>query len=87
MFHFIKQQPITEFQIELPGATIIFSHKLKICFIYEMDSAMPDGRYTELEKHLNAKGYFMQVIVAPPGMPIPVASAYPSFEMSNNANG
>lgn len=74
MFDFFKRllaPQREEHHITLPGVELAFNHKLKICFLYEMDSSMPDDRYAAFEAHLAQKHYFLQVIVASVGMPIP----------------
>lgn len=70
MWDFLRKRPREDVSIDLPGVRIAFNHRLKICFLYELDSAMPEARYTELEEHLAKRGYLLQVIVAAPGMPL-----------------
>ena len=55
-------------RIEFPGIRIAFNHRLKIAIIYDLDSSMPDNRYSDLENHLVQQGYFLQVVVAAVGM-------------------
>lgn len=57
--------------IDLPGVELAFNHRLRICFLYEFDSSMRDDRYEALEKHLAKRKYFLQIIVASAGMPMP----------------
>lgn len=77
MFDFFKRlftQPATESKIELPGMTFCVNTKLKIVFIYDLDSSMRDDRYEALEAHLAKKKYFLQVVVASVGMPLQQSS-------------
>lgn len=59
-------------KITFPGVELAFNHRLKIAFLYEQDTSMPDNRYVDLERHLSKRGYFLQVIVAPTGMPFTI---------------
>ena len=72
-------QPVVQedVAIDLPGVRIRFNHRLKIAFLYDLDSQMPDERYVDLEDHLRAQGYFLQVVVAPVGMTIPDGARVP----------
>lgn len=77
MFDFLKRifAPQREdFKIELPGMTFSVNHKLKVVFIYDLDSNMRDDRYEALEAHLAKKKYFLQVVVASVGMPLSQSS-------------
>lgn len=73
---FLKR-PKEDVAILLPGVQIAFNHRLRICFLYELDSAMPEDRYAALEAHLAKRGYLLQVIVAAAGMPVPVMPQNP----------
>ena len=72
MLGFLRKPPQEDVSITLPGVQLAFNHRLKICFLYEMDSSMPNDRYADLETHLNKQGYFLQVIVAASGVPAPL---------------
>lgn len=70
-FDWLRRRPIEDVRIDLPGAVVRFNHRLKVAFLYDYDSAMPDGRYVQLEAYLNKRGYFLQIIVAAAGVPMP----------------
>lgn len=65
------QLPKEDVNIALPGVTVIFQHRLRICFLYSMDSATQPDTFSALEMHLAKQGYLLVVIVAPPGIPMP----------------
>ncbi len=67
-----KRAEREDVRIDLLGINVAFNHRLKICFLYDSDSAMPEDRYHALEQHLNRRGYFLQVIVAAAGSPLPM---------------
>lgn len=67
---FRKRAP-TDFDIDLPDTRIVVNHSLKLVFLYALDSNLPDDAYAELEKHLNKQHYFLQIVIAARGMPMP----------------
>lgn len=80
MLGFLRPPPREDVAIIMPGVQIAFNHRLKVCFLYELDSAMPDDRYAALEAHLALQGYLLQVIVAAPGVPAPMPQSYQGNE-------
>lgn len=71
MLDFLRKREREDVSIALPGVEIAFNHRLKIAFIYDTDTQMPNDRYEVLEAHLNKRGYVLQIIVAPAGLLIP----------------
>jgi hypothetical protein len=62
-------QPITDTRITFPTIEVVFNHRLKIAWVYCYDSDMRDDAYLNLESHLKRQGYFLQIEVAPRGLP------------------
>lgn len=56
------------FTIEIPGLTVKVNHVLRTVFMYSADPDTADGDFDALEYHLSQQGYFLQVIVASPGL-------------------
>lgn len=82
MFDFLKK-PREDTRIELPGGPVelVFNHRLKIAILYTLDSDLKDGSYNRLEAHLNRRGYHLEIIVAPVGLPVaPIPAAYPDLD-------
>ncbi len=69
LFRFLEK-PIEDHRIELPGVTIIFNHRLKLAFVYCLDSDTADSAYDDIETHLKRRGYILKVIVAPIGLTV-----------------
>lgn len=76
MFDFLKRPP-EDVRIELPGIEVAFNHRLKVAFLYTADSDVRDDAFAALEAHLKRRGYFLQVVVASVGMPLPVRRGLP----------
>lgn len=81
LFHQATPKPPsdqTDFRIDLPGVIIAFNHPLRVAFLYEYDSSMPADRYNELESYLKKQGWFLQVVVSAPGVPMAVPQPFAS---------
>lgn len=62
---FLHPREREDVSIDLEAISLVFNHRLRIAILYDRDPGMPADRYDALEKHLNRRGYILQVIVAP----------------------
>lgn len=71
-FDFLKR-PEQDVHIDLPGVTVEINHRLKVVFLSVFDTGASEDAFADLEKHLNKRGYLLQVFApAPPPTPAPV---------------
>jgi len=53
--------------------TVQYNHATKVVLLYTADPETTEETYAALESHLQKRGYFLQIVIAGRGSPLPRA--------------